>query len=105
MAARLNSSPVFMLSTVWTEDQSRGDQDSPRTVRSGNRASCAGDGLIRQKGIAIGRDAGLALSGLEVPVMTVRHPSYGGQAEFIADERCQEWPGGIAFEAAVTAIG
>ncbi len=21
------------------------------------------------------------------------------------DERCQEWPGGIAFEAAVTAIG
>ncbi|WP_245239713.1 MULTISPECIES: uracil-DNA glycosylase [Methylobacterium] len=34
--------------------------------------------------IAIGRDAGLALSGLEVPVMTVRHPSYGGQAEFIA---------------------
>ena len=34
--------------------------------------------------VAIGRDAALALSGLDVPVMTVRHPSYGGQAEFIA---------------------
>ncbi|MHB0670024.1 uracil-DNA glycosylase [Roseomonas mucosa] len=34
--------------------------------------------------VAIGRDAGLALSGIDIPVMTVRHPSYGGQAEFIA---------------------
>lgn len=34
--------------------------------------------------VAIGRDAALALSGIDVPVMTVRHPSYGGQAEFIA---------------------
>lgn len=34
--------------------------------------------------VAIGRDAGLALSGIDVPVLTVRHPSYGGQAEFIS---------------------
>ena len=34
--------------------------------------------------VAIGRDAGLALAGIDIPVMTVRHPSYGGQAEFIA---------------------
>lgn len=34
--------------------------------------------------LAIGRDAGLALSGVDVPVQLVRHPSYGGQAEFIA---------------------
>lgn len=34
--------------------------------------------------VAIGRDAGAALVGLEVPVETVRHPSYGGQTEFIA---------------------
>ncbi len=34
--------------------------------------------------VAIGRDAGLALAGLEIPVEVVRHPSYGGQAEFIA---------------------
>ncbi|MBV9840655.1 MAG: uracil-DNA glycosylase [Sphingomonadaceae bacterium] len=34
--------------------------------------------------VAIGRDAGLALADLDIPVTTVRHPSYGGQAEFIA---------------------
>ena len=34
--------------------------------------------------IAIGRDAGAALAEIEIPVSTVRHPSYGGQAEFIS---------------------
>jgi hypothetical protein len=34
--------------------------------------------------IAIGRDAAEALADIEIPVSTVRHPSYGGQAEFIA---------------------
>jgi hypothetical protein len=34
--------------------------------------------------VAIGRDAGMALAGLDIPVELVRHPSYGGQAEFIA---------------------
>lgn len=34
--------------------------------------------------VAIGRDAGLALVDLEVQVQVVRHPSYGGQTEFIA---------------------
>jgi hypothetical protein len=37
--------------------------------------------------VAIGRDAGLALSGIEIPVHVVRHPSYGGQADFIAGIR------------------
>ena len=37
--------------------------------------------------VAIGRDAGLALAGIDIPVMTVRHPSYGGQTEFIAGVR------------------
>jgi len=32
--------------------------------------------------VAIGRDAGAALAELDVPVKTVRHPSYGGQTEF-----------------------
>ena len=42
-------------------------------------------GMIRPKRImAIGRDAGLALSSLDLPVHVVRHPSYGGQAEFIS---------------------
>ncbi|KRB86712.1 uracil-DNA glycosylase [Sphingomonas sp. Root710] len=34
--------------------------------------------------VAIGRDAQLALEGLDIPVTGVRHPSYGGQADFIA---------------------
>lgn len=34
--------------------------------------------------VAIGRDAGAALDGLDIPVSNVRHPSYGGQPEFIA---------------------
>lgn len=34
--------------------------------------------------VAIGRDAGIALAELETPVATVRHPSYGGQSEFIS---------------------
>jgi len=33
--------------------------------------------------VAIGRDAASALSDVGVPVYAVRHPSYGGQAEFI----------------------
>lgn len=34
--------------------------------------------------VAIGRDAQVALEGLDVPIIPVRHPSYGGQADFIA---------------------
>ena len=34
--------------------------------------------------VAIGRDAQLALKGLDIMVCPVRHPSYGGQSEFIA---------------------
>lgn len=34
--------------------------------------------------VAIGQDAGAALAGSNIPVRVVRHPSYGGQAEFIA---------------------
>lgn len=37
-----------------------------------------------QRIVSIGRDAGMALAGLDVPVQMVRHPSYGGQADFIA---------------------
>ena len=34
--------------------------------------------------LAIGRDAGMALTGMDIPVQVVRHPSYGGQTEFVA---------------------
>jgi len=34
--------------------------------------------------VAIGRDAQLALRDIDIPVTTVRHPSYGGQGEFMS---------------------
>lgn len=33
--------------------------------------------------VAIGREAGLALPSIDLPVHVVRHPSYGGQTDFI----------------------
>ncbi|MCO6364376.1 uracil-DNA glycosylase [Paracoccus sp. 08] len=40
--------------------------------------------LKPRKLVAIGQDAGLALADLQIDVSVVRHPSYGGQADFIA---------------------
>lgn len=41
--------------------------------------------LVRPRQIiAIGRDAHTALADMTLPVLAVRHPSYGGQAEFTA---------------------
>jgi hypothetical protein len=37
--------------------------------------------------VAIGRDAHLALHDIGIPVNAVRHPSYGGQTEFMASIR------------------
>ncbi len=34
--------------------------------------------------VAIGRDAASALAGVDTPIEAVRHPSYGGQTEFLA---------------------
>jgi uracil-DNA glycosylase len=34
--------------------------------------------------IAIGRDAQLALADIDIPVSAVRHPSYGGQTQFVS---------------------
>ena len=39
--------------------------------------------ITPEKVIAVGRDAALAMEGVGVPVEQVRHPSYGGQTEFI----------------------
>lgn len=34
--------------------------------------------------VAIGRDAQLALGELDIPISPVRHPSYGGQSDFVS---------------------
>lgn len=72
-------------------------------------------GMIRPRRIvAIGRDAGLALSRIEIPVHVVRHPSYGGQADFIAgvhaiynvaEDRHAEKPSPLALTGIHAAIG
>lgn len=41
------------------------------------------DLIAPKKVIAVGRDAAAAMEGFGVPVEQVRHPSYGGQTEFI----------------------
>jgi uracil-DNA glycosylase len=41
-----------------------------------------------QRLVAVGRDAHLALRNLPIPVTTVRHPSYGGEREFVASLYC-----------------
>jgi hypothetical protein len=61
--------------------------------------------MVRPKRIvAIGRDAAMAVADVGLPINAVRHPSYGGQNEFIAGLRAiyggasgtskpeQEWP-------------
>jgi uracil-DNA glycosylase len=40
--------------------------------------------IMPRRIVAIGRDAGAALASIDIPVEMIRHPSYGGQAEFIA---------------------
>jgi uracil-DNA glycosylase len=41
--------------------------------------------LLRpQEVVAIGRDAAVALANISPTVVNVRHPSYGGQADFVA---------------------
>lgn len=69
------------------------DADDPFSNRCHTRAErCATWPLLMaliamiepRRIVAIGRDASLALCDIDVPVQMVRHPSYGGQAEFVA---------------------
>ncbi len=46
------------------------------------------DILRPSKLVAIGRDSAEALDDIGLPVVCVRHPSYGGQADFVAQLEC-----------------
>lgn len=41
------------------------------------------DMIKPERVVAIGREAGLALPSIDLPIHVVRHPSYGGQTDFI----------------------
>ncbi|MBE0704141.1 MAG: uracil-DNA glycosylase [Afipia sp.] len=82
--------PVFLWNVFPLHPHEAGDPMSNRCHTRGERLACRHImvGLIHllspSRVLAIGRDAQLALEDLGVTAEKVRHPSYGGQAEFIA---------------------
>lgn len=82
--------PVFLWNVFPLHPHAAGDPMSNRCHTRGERLACRHIivGLIHllspSRVLAIGRDAQLALDDLGVAAEKVRHPSYGGQAEFIA---------------------
>lgn len=81
--------PVFLWNVFPLHPHAAGDPMSNRCHTRSERLACRHVmiGLIHllspQRVLAIGRDAQLALEDLGVTAEKVRHPSYGGQAEFI----------------------
>jgi hypothetical protein len=82
--------PVFLWNVFPLHPHERGDPMSNRCHTRFERQACRPlltwllDTLRPKTVVAIGRDAQLALADLDVDSEKVRHPSYGGQSEFIA---------------------
>lgn len=80
--------PVMLWNVFPLHPHGRGDPMSNRCHSRAEREttwcfmSALLDMLAPSRLVAIGRDAAAALSDIDVPVSPVRHPSYGGQAEF-----------------------
>lgn len=85
--------PVFLWNVFPLHPHAAGDSMSNRCHTRSERLACRHimAGLIHllspRRVLAIGRDAQLALEDLGVTAEKVRHPSYGGQTEFIAGVR------------------
>ena len=81
---------IFLWNVFPLHPHEDGDPMSNRCHTRTERQTCRPllmwllDTLRPQTVVAIGRDAQLALADFEVQAEKVRHPSYGGQAEFIA---------------------
>jgi Uracil DNA glycosylase superfamily len=82
--------PVFLWNVFPLHPHEHGDPMSNRCHTREERQVCGPllmwllDALDPKLIVAIGRDAQLALADLGVSAEQVRHPSYGGQADFIA---------------------
>jgi hypothetical protein len=82
--------PIFLWNVFPLHPHERGDPMSNRSHTRAERLECFPFLLwlvqvLQPRGIvAIGRDAQLALEDLGISARQVRHPSYGGQNEFIA---------------------
>lgn len=81
--------PVFLWNVFPLHPHQQGNQLSNRCHSRSERHACRPllmwllETLRPKSVIAIGRDAQLALSDLGINAEKVRHPSYGGQREFI----------------------
>ena len=82
--------PVFLWNVFPLHPHEPGDPMSNRCHTSEERQACRPlliwllHTLRPTSIVAIGRDAHLALSNLEIDACPVRHPSYGGQNEFVS---------------------
>jgi len=82
--------PIFLWNVFPLHPHEHGDPMSNRCHTRAERQACRPllmwllDTLRPKTVVAIGRDAQLALADLDVRAEKVRHPSYGGQAEFMA---------------------
>jgi hypothetical protein len=81
--------PIFLWNVFPFHPHERNDPMSNRCHTREERQACRPlltwliDALQPKSVVAIGRDAQIALSDLEIAACQVRHPSYGGQSEFI----------------------
>lgn len=82
--------PIFLWNVFPLHPHMPGDPMSNRSHTHAERTACRPlliwllESLRPRSVVAIGRDAHRALEDLGVPAVAVRHPSYGGQAEFVS---------------------
>jgi uracil-DNA glycosylase len=82
--------PIFLWNVFPLHPHQQGDPLSNRCHTKEERKACRGllewllQTLKPRHVVAIGQNARSALADLDIAAVGVRHPSYGGQAEFIA---------------------
>lgn len=82
--------PVFLWNVFPLHPHEPGDPQSNRCHTRFERNACRPlltwllEALNPRVVVAVGRDAQLALADLGIEAMQVRHPSYGGQSDFIS---------------------
>lgn len=82
--------PVFLWNVFPLHPHAPGDPLSNRCHTRAERVACRPllvwllEMLQPDTVVAIGRDAHMALKDLGITALTVRHPSYGGQSEFVS---------------------
>lgn len=81
--------PVFLWNVFPLHPHAPGDAMTNRCHSRAERLACSPllvwliESLKPERIVAIGRDAQAALDDLGIPATGVRHPSYGGQVEFV----------------------